>query len=262
MSAAPNRISIRMCHAFDELNACVDLQRDVWGFSDLDLVPLRLFVVAEKIGGQVIGAFEGKDMVGFALSIPGSRSGHPYLHSHMLAVRESHRNAGLGRRIKLVQREDALARGFELVEWTFDPLEIKNAHLNLERLGAIARRYNINQYGVTSSPLQGGLPTDRLVAEWWLRSRRVEKLIESGARPEFKVERTLAVPAEIYRWKASETDRGRAREVQSKNREEFLKAFADGLAALGYERDAAGNGKFLLGRWDEAYSYAGDGSSQ
>lgn len=259
MTSAPDNVSIRMCHDFDELNACVELQRQVWGFSDLDLVPLRLFIVSGKIGGQVIGAFDGKknEMVGFALSIPGSRGGHPYLHSHMLAVRESHRNAGLGRRIKLAQREDALARGFELIEWTFDPLEIKNAHLNLERLGAIARRYNINQYGISSSHLQGGLPTDRLAAEWWLRSRRVEKLLGSAARPEFKVERTLSVPAEIYKWKASEADRGRAGEVQSKNREGFIKAFADGLAALGYERDAAGNGKFLLGRWDETLSYAG-----
>ena len=106
--------------------------------------------------------------------------------------------------------------------------------------------------------MQGGLPTDRLIAEWWLRSRRVEKLLGSGARPEFKVEQTLSVPAEIYKWKASEADRDQAREVQSRNREAFLKAFADGLAVLGYERDAAGNGKFLLGRWDEALSYTGD----
>lgn len=258
MTAAPDRISIRMCHAIEELNACVELQRNVWGFSDLDLVPLRLFVVAEKIGGQVLGAFDGKEMVGFALSIPGSRSSHPYLHSHMLAVRESHRNAGLGRRIKLAQRDDALARGFDLIEWTFDPLEIKNAHLNIERLGAVARRYNINQYGISSSPLQGGLPTDRLIAEWWLRSRRVESLLASGTRPEFRVEQALSVPAEIYRWKASASDRDKAREVQTRNREGFLKAFADGLAVLGYERDAAGNGKFLLGHWDEPWSFGRD----
>ncbi len=92
----------------------------------------------------------------------------------MLAVRKEYRNGGLGRRIKLFQREEAMMRGFELIEWTFDPLEIKNAYLNIEKLGAIARRYTINQYGITTSPLQGGLPTDRLIAEWWLKSRRVE----------------------------------------------------------------------------------------
>jgi len=112
--------------------------------------------------------------VSAALSLPGERGGHCYLHSQMLAVGRQYRNAGLGRQIKLFQREDALARGFELMEWTFDPLEIKNAYLNIERLGAIARRYHVNQYGITSSPLQGGLPSDRLVAEWWLKSKRVE----------------------------------------------------------------------------------------
>src|SRR5208282_6800691 len=133
--------------------------------------------------GQVIGAWDGETLVGFAFSIPGIRNGHPYLHSHMLAVKESHRDTGLGRRIKLFQREDAIAQGYELLEWTFDPLEIKNAYLNLERLGAIARRYNINQYGITSSPLQGFLPTDRLVAEWWLKSTRVEKLMVDQVQP-------------------------------------------------------------------------------
>ena len=169
-------IVIRKCHQLDEMRACVALQKEVWNFSDADLVPLRMFVVAEKVGGQVIGAFAGNEMAGFALSVPGVRGGHSYLHSHMLAVRKQHQNAGLGRRIKLFQREDALARGFELIEWTFDPLEIKNAYLNIEKLGAIARRYTVNQYGITSSPLQGGLPTDRLVAEWWLKSKRVEML--------------------------------------------------------------------------------------
>src|SRR5207302_8106454 len=168
---------IRKCHELDEIRACVALQKEVWNFTDLELVQLRMFVVAEKVGGQVIGAFDGIEIVGFALSIPGARGGHSYLHSHMLAVRSCYRNSGLGRRMKLAQRDDALARGFELMEWTFDPLEIKNAYLNLEKLGAITRRYTVNQYGVSSSPLQGGLPTDRLVAEWWMKSKRVDGLL-------------------------------------------------------------------------------------
>ncbi|HWO38509.1 MAG TPA: GNAT family N-acetyltransferase, partial [Candidatus Acidoferrum sp.] len=144
-------ITIRRCEGLEELRTCVALQKEIWNFTDAELVPLRIFVVAEKVGGQVMGAFAGSEMVGFALSLPGTRSGHIYLHSHMLAVRKDHRNGGLGRRLKLLQREDALARGIELIEWTFDPLEIKNAYLNIEKLGAIARRYNINQYGITSS---------------------------------------------------------------------------------------------------------------
>src|ERR1700724_1701669 len=173
-------VLLRRCHGIEDFRACVALQKEVWNFSDAELVPLRIFVVAEKVGGQVMGAFAGTEMVGFALSVPGTRSGHIYLHSHMLAVRKDHRNGGLGRRLKLLQREDALARGIELIEWTFDPRAIQNAYLNLEKLGAIARRYNINQYGITSSPLQGGLPSDRLIAEWWLRSKRVNTVLQEG----------------------------------------------------------------------------------
>jgi predicted GNAT superfamily acetyltransferase len=234
----------------------VALQREVWNFSDAELVPLRLFVVAEKVGGQVLGAFDGNDMVGFALSVPGVRGGHPYLHSHMLAVRKQYRNGGLGRRIKLFQREEALRHGFELIEWTFDPLEIKNAYFNVERLGAIARRYTINQYGITTSPLQGGLPTDRLIAEWWLKSKRVENLLSDGSVPRMEAVMRISVPAAIYEWKASAETRERAKDVQDHNREQFSKAFADGLAVTGYEKDDAGNGRFLLGRWDETWSYA------
>jgi predicted GNAT superfamily acetyltransferase len=175
----------------------------------------------------------------------------------MLAVRKDHRNSGLGRRLKLLQREDALVRGIELIEWTFDPLEIKNAYLNIEKLGAIARRYNINQYGITSSPLQGGLPSDRLIAEWWLRSKRVETLLTEGRNPSFQRESSIDVPAQVYEWKAAAETRGKALQVQERNREEFLRAFADGLAVLGYERDAEANGKFILGEWEEKWSYAG-----
>ena len=187
-------IALRNCTELEEFRACVALQKEVWGFADNELVPLRIFSLAPKIGGQVIGAWDGETLVGFAFSIPGTRNGHPYLHSHMLAVKEGYRNTGLGRRIKLFQREDAIAHGYELLEWTFDPLEIKNAYLNLERLGAIARRYNINQYGITSSPLQGFLPTDRLVAEWWLKSKRVETLLSTGKHPSFARESVSKCP--------------------------------------------------------------------
>src|ERR1700678_4716630 len=179
-------ITIRRCQGLEELRTCSSLQEEVWNFADADLVPLRMFVVAEKVGGQVMVAFDGNEMVGFALSVPGTRSGYTYLHSHMLAVRGEYRNSGLGRRLKLLQREDAIARGIGLIEWTFDPLEIKNAYLNIEKLGAIARRYNVNQYGITSSPLQGGLPTDRLVAEWWLKSKRVEAVLANAPPAKFE----------------------------------------------------------------------------
>jgi predicted GNAT superfamily acetyltransferase len=249
-------IVIRRCKGLDELRSCVALQKEIWNFTDAELVPLRMFVVADKVGGQVMGAFDGNEMVGFALSVPGARSGHIYLHSHMLAVRKEHRNGGLGRRLKFLQREDALARGIELIEWTFDPLEIKNSYLNIEKLGAISRRYNINQYGITSSPLQGGLPSDRLIAEWWLKSKRVESLLATGKRAMFKPEAAIQVPAQIYEWKSAAETRSKAQEVQERNRQQFLRAFDSGLTVLGYDRDAQANGKFLLGNWDEQWSYA------
>jgi predicted GNAT superfamily acetyltransferase len=249
-------VVVRKCHDLDEISACVALQKEVWNYSDEELMPLRLFVVAEKIGGQVIGAFDNEKLAAFALSVPGARGGHSYLHSQMLAVRAEYRNAGLGRKIKLFQREDALARGFELIEWTFDPLEIKNAYLNIERLGAVARRYSVNQYGITSSPLQGGLPSDRLIAEWWLKSKRVENALGAAVPLNFEITKTISVPAQIYEWKASPGTRHLALEVQEHNRRDFLEAFSQGLAVLQYERDQAGSGKFVLGRWEESWMYS------
>jgi predicted GNAT superfamily acetyltransferase len=248
-------IIIRKCTGIDELNACVRIQKEVWKFSDAELIPLRMFVVAEKVGGQIIGAFEGNTLVGYVFSVPGIRGGHSYLHSQMLAVRESHRNHGLGRILKLAQRKDAIERGFELMEWTFDPMEIRNAWLNIVKLGAIARRYYVNHYGYTSSILHQGLPTDRLVAEWWLKSQRVLNLLDRDRQPVVQTVKKMRVPAEIYRWRASADDLPKAAQVQKRNREEFVQAFSQGLAVLGYERDAADNGTFLLGHWDENPDY-------
>jgi predicted GNAT superfamily acetyltransferase len=252
------KLELRSCHTVGEFRQALQLQKDVWNWTDIELVPVRLFVVGEKIGGHVLGAFAANDMVGFAYGIPGVRGKHSYLHSHMLGVREDYRNTGLGKALKLFQRDIALLQGFELIEWTFDPLEIKNSYLNIEKLGAIARRYTVNQYGITTSPLQGGLPTDRLIAEWWLKSKRVQSVLDSGRHPAIAVAETIDVPKEIYQWKANPETKSKAAEVQSRNRERFQSAFGSGLSVLGHERDAEGNGRFLLGRWDEDYYYPED----
>jgi predicted GNAT superfamily acetyltransferase len=254
-SKKENVLTLRKCTSLEEMQACFALHREVWSYSDADLIPVRLFVVASKIGGQVMGAFEGKELAGFALALPAMRNGHSYLHSQMLAVRPQYRNAGLGRRLKLFQRDDAVARGIELMEWTFDPLEIKNAYLNIEKLGAIVRRYSVDQYGISSSPLQGGLPTDRLTAEWWMNSKRVQSVLTDGRQSAFESEMQIDVPAEIYALKANRATRARALAAQERNRAQFMQAFARGLAVLGYERDACGDGRFLLGSWDEALFY-------
>jgi predicted GNAT superfamily acetyltransferase len=252
MSAGPlSNIEIRSLASLEHFERCVVLQLEVWGYNDGDVIPRRMFVVAQRIGGQVMGAFDGDTMVGFAMSLPGYRDGRSYLHSHMLAVLPEYRNLGVGRRLKLAQREDAIGRGFDLMEWTFDPLEIKNAHLNIARLGAIVRRYQPDFYGPSSSPLQGGLPTDRLYAEWWLRSPRVTNLLRGEAQPIDVVER-VTVPQAIYQWKQDVEQRKLAQALQSGNREALQSAFNRGLAVIGYERDANGNGCYLLGVWNEA----------
>ena len=242
--------------AMAEFERCVEVQLAVWGYSDGDLVPKRVFIVANRIGGQVIGAFDQDVLVGFAMALPGYRDGKPYLHSHMLAVLPEYRNGGLGRRLKLAQRDDALARGFDRMEWTFDPLEIKNAHLNLVRLGAIVRRYIRDFYGPSTSLLQGGLPTDRLVAEWWLRSARVQRILgehgpgeemaQTAAAPDRIVER-VAVPHAIHNWKRNPEQRKLAEQLQASIRLALESAFARGLAITGYERAPHGDGCFLLG---------------
>jgi len=164
--------AVRQLSLLPEFEEVLRLQQAIWGFADIELLPLRFLVVVTRVGGHVFGAYDGDMMVGFCFAIPGIKpGGRPYLHSHMLGVLPAYQNSGIGRQLKLRQREEALSRGIELIEWTFDPLELKNAFFNIERLGAIVRHYNENQYGVTASPLHGGLPTDRCYAEWWLNSR-------------------------------------------------------------------------------------------
>jgi len=249
--SAMDRIRIEPLTTVEQFERCVELQLEVWGYSDGDLIPRRVFLVAQRIGGQVIGASDGDTIIGFAMALPGYRNGYAYIHSHMLAVLPQYRNAGLGRRLKLAQREDALQRGFDLMEWTFDPLEIKNAHLNIAKLGAICRRYQADFYGPSTSPLQGGLPTDRLYAEWWLKSPRVLATL-NGATSARRIEQRIVVPRSIYEWKEDPEQRPKAQHIQSENRRAFAEAFQRNVAVVGYEKDDEGNGSFLLGPWDDS----------
>lgn len=234
----------------EDLKSIVRLQRQIWGFEDVDLIPLRLFVVASKIGGQVYGAFDGTQLIGFCMAIPGLKpGGKTYLHSHMLGVLPEYRNSGIGRILKVTQRNDAIARGIDLIEWTFDPLELKNAFFNIERLGAIVRRYVPNQYGTTSSPLHGGLPTDRCIAEWWISSPRVTTKLDGGYFSHYPAELRIAIPSDIATIRAN--DSARAREIQQRACEQFRAAFDRGLAVIGFEKSEE-SGTYSLGQWESA----------
>jgi predicted GNAT superfamily acetyltransferase len=265
-------ILIRSCQDLDELDACVQLQIDTWGYSDGDVIPRRAFIVAQRIGGQVIGAFDvtradnpqgaAENLIGFAMSLPGIKPAPdpmddapvPYLHSHMLAVSAGYRNDGIGRQLKLFQRVEALDRGLDLMEWTFDPLEIKNSFLNIHKLGVIVRSYTPNFYGVSSSRLQGGLPTDRLHAEWYLRSKRVQASLAGAPAHHFDIEETIMVPHQVGDWKSSEPGIHFAQAVQAENRKRFQAAFSRGLAVVGFRRDAEGNGIFELAPFEHVRS--------
>ncbi|MGH9712253.1 MAG: GNAT family N-acetyltransferase [Candidatus Acidiferrales bacterium] len=227
----PGDIEIRHCRALAEYEECVRLERSTWG-EELT-VPAAIFVVAHHSGGQVLGAFDGGQMIGFTMALTGLRGKQGFLHSHMTAVLPDYQNRGVGRRLKLFQRQDALKRGIPLVEWTFDPLELKNAHFNLVRLGAIVRRYIPDCYGVTNSPMHAGLPTDRLVAEWWLDSERVRGILADNPLPSKASPERIATPSNLAELKAK--DRAAGLRIQSAMRERFQELFGQGYVATSVE---------------------------
>lgn len=241
-------IVVRKCQTLEEFNGCVQLQREIWGEKDLEVEPTTMFVVAAHTGGQVLGAFDGRRLVGYTLAVVGLRDRVPYLHSHMTGVARDYRDKGVGRMLKLFQRDEALSRGIRLVQWTFDPLELRNAHFNLNRLGAICRKYLPNLYGHTTSPLHRSLATDRLLVEWELDSPRAVAAIQNLFQDSFETPAVIELPSELEKWQgqgASELGK-----VQSRLREEFTKWFAKGYAAVCL-RTAPGNRGYLLVPWSD-----------
>jgi predicted GNAT superfamily acetyltransferase len=241
-------IIVRKCESLEDFHRCVELQREIWGEADLEVEPATMFVVAAHTGGEVLGAFDDDRLVGYTLALVGLRERTTYLHSHMAGVKPEYRDRGVGRMLKLFQRSEALGRGIRLIQWTFDPLETRNAHFNLNRLGAICRTYQPNLYGVTTSPLHRGLATDRLLVEWHLDSARVVAAIENLVKDPIEAPASIELPAELERWQREGSTEVGA--VQARVREEFTNWFAKGYAAVAL-RTAPGSRAYLLTPWSD-----------
>lgn len=196
-----NRASavIRRATGFEDYQACVELQKEVWGYTDAeDIVALPMLMLCNKHGGNVLVAQEPSGrFIGFSFAmIALDDRGRLYWWSHMTAVVAEHRKFALGRSLKMMQREQALEAGVTEIRWTFDPLQALNAHFNLAKLGAVAHEYEENVYGYTRSPLHRGLPTDRFVAEWHLKSERVTERVSGSAGVIFRdLDRIVVVNA-------------------------------------------------------------------
>jgi len=244
--AAP-QIEIRECSSVGEYEECVRVQQVIWG--DVITVPVPVFVVAQQTGGQILGAFDQNKLIGFTQAFTARRGGDFFLYSHIAAVLPEYRDRGVGQRLKLGQREAALRRGVKLIEWTFDPLEVKNAYFNLVKLGAVARRYMPNYYGVTGSRVHADMPTDRLVAEWWLESDRVKAALAGReVRPPGPDTKRIEIPGRLAELR--ERDRAGAAEMQAQVREQFQKWFAMRYAAMKVER-REGGADYVLERAEE-----------
>lgn len=232
--------TIRECTTIEEFDGCVALQREAFGLPDLELSPRRHLIVSRQAGGWTLGAFAGERMVGFVHHLAAVRGNEIFGYSHMMAVAKDYQNQGVGARLKWAQRERALGEGRKWIKWTWDPMQARNAHFNLNRLGAIVDSYAENFYGIDYSADASitdriGLPSDRLFATWHIDSERVQALA-AGSSVVFagKQVGSIAIPAQ---WNALvKNEPQRALDEQARVRTEFEKAFANGLICAGFER--------------------------
>ena len=211
----------------EHLDEVVDLQRKIWGYGDLEVEGRAILTVASRFSGQLLGAFAGTSMLGFSLAFAAVEPG--ILHSHRVGVLPEFQNAGVGRALKLAQGEHARRFGMRTIQWSFDPLQSRNAYFNLRKLGGVAKRYLTNLYGITSSPLHGGLPTDRLLIEWELDSERVRQAVAGSPLTAADNRLRIFLPSGDQRKKV---------DVQEQIRAEFIEAFASGYMLTGFEIEA------------------------
>ena len=281
-------MKIRDLTTVEDCQRVVELEKRIWGYTDGDdVVGVPILVVTVKRGGILLGAFDDDRLVAFVYSLPGLKHGRPIQWSHMLGVLPYVREAGLGTTLKLAQRRRAMAMGIDLIEWTYDPLQALNAHLNFAKLGVIVGEYELNIYGESSSPLHRGTPTDRFVVQWWLRRAHVERRVAPGPGPGVRaadrtgapqVNRVRMVGARLVPDGADlEVDEpgvlvrippgfgemmaqapGLALEWRMATRDIFTRLFARGYRAVDFFVDrAAGGGRYLLVKGEAAEIAAG-----
>jgi len=251
-------VEIRLVRTHDEFAACEAMSRDIWGAAERNVVPRELLVTMQHNGGVVHGAFlpQGR-LVGFCFAFLGRRDGQLRLCSHQLGVLAEFRGSGIGIALKQAQRYDALRRGYELVTWTFDPLEARNAYINLHRLGCIARVYDRDHYGTMEDDLNRGLPSDRFEAEWWLSRAKPpiaadpQVMLRVGTNQEPvredldlgpRTSALIAVPPDFQEVKHRSLELALRWRMES--RAAFEAALAAGLIAIDFRRD----GTYVMAR--------------
>ena len=239
-------VTIRECISVEDFQQCLDLERAVWKDDDIGIMPIRLYMISKACNAPTIGAFDlSGRLVGFVHTMIALMNGRVVYHSHLAAVLEDLRHKDIGFRMKLAQRQHAINAGVPLIMWTFDPLQSRNAHLNINKLGAVIRRYENNYYSEgLSSVFDTGVPSDRVFAEWWVSSPHVQSVL-AGNKPSVEGQvKTVLIPEDINKVRSSSVDEHRKWRLRV--REEFKNALGNGLIVRGFER-ADGTSRYLLG---------------
>ncbi|HYV11100.1 MAG TPA: GNAT family N-acetyltransferase [Pyrinomonadaceae bacterium] len=234
-----------------KMRAVEELQKEVWGIPDIEVVPLTQLVAAKEAGGTLIGAFDAETLVGFVYGFPSFEYGQAAHHSHMLAVKPAYRNLDLGRKLKLAQREHVIGQGIAVMTWTFDPLQSLNAHFNFTKLGVVADRYLRDFYGAEAASFLHQTGTDRLWVSWWLTSDHVKRTIsgdraaESFAHDDVSIE----IPGDIN--SLQQQDSRTALKWREETRAAFTEAIGAGYKVIGFTRENE-TGKYLLRKSGES----------